>query len=106
MSEYDIVFLKPTRFEDCLRCVEYIKSEKILHINLSELDSDKSQRVLDFISGAVHIQEGQIINPGEKIYCSIPKNKNYKLDYKETINTTSKNRYDEEEEIIPRYSTK
>lgn len=103
MAEYDIIFLKPTKFEDSLKCVEHIKNEKILHINLSELDSEKSQRVLDFISGAVHIQEGQIINPGEKIYCSIPKDKTYQLDYKES---STKSSFDEEEEIIPRYSTK
>ncbi|MBC2851459.1 cell division protein SepF [Cetobacterium sp. 8H] len=106
MADYDIVFLKPTRFEDCLKCVEYIKIDKIVHLNLSDLDSEKSQRILDFISGAVHIQEGQIINPGEKIYCSIPKNKSYQLDYKERSNNSTSHRFDEEEEIIPRYNKK
>lgn len=100
MGELDIVFLKPRRFEDCVKCIEYIKADKIVHVNLVDLDADKSQRVLDFISGAVHIQDGQIINPAEKIYCSIPKNKKYQLDYKEV----SSQRFDEEEEIIPRYS--
>lgn len=100
MGDFDIVFLKPLKFEDCIKCIEYIKAEKIVHINLVELDSEKSQRVLDFISGAIHIQEGQIINPAEKIYCSIPKNKSYQLDYKEV----SSARFDEEEEIIPRYN--
>ena len=32
MADIDIIFLKPTRFEDCLKCVEHIKSEKIVHV--------------------------------------------------------------------------
>ncbi|MGL4905027.1 MAG: cell division protein SepF, partial [Cetobacterium sp.] len=75
-------------------------------INLFDLDSEKSQRILDFISGAVHIQEGQIINPGDKIYCSIPKNRSYQLDYKEVTNSITNPRFDEEEEIIPIYNRK
>nr|WP_307774970.1 cell division protein SepF [uncultured Cetobacterium sp.] len=106
MADYDIVFLKPMRFEDCLKCIEYIKAEKIVHINLSDLDPEKSQRILDFVSGAVHIQDGQIINPGDKIYCSIPKNKSYQLEYKEVSKDIASARFDEEEEIIPRYNKK
>ena len=75
------------------------RTHKIWKNSSCDLDSEKSQRVLDFISGAVHIQEGQVINPGDKIYCSIPKNKSYELDYKDLSNP----RFDEEEEIIPRY---
>ncbi|MGL5052666.1 MAG: cell division protein SepF [Cetobacterium sp.] len=104
MADFDIIFLKPNRFEDCLKCVEHIKAEKIVHINLCDLDSEKSQRILDFISGAVHIQEGQIINPGDKIYCSLPKNKSYQLDYREIKNNITNPRFDEEEEIIPIYN--
>lgn len=100
-----MIFLKPLRFEDCVRCIDYIKEDKIVHINLTALDSDKSQRVLDFISGAVHIQEGQIINPGEKIYCSIPKARTYKIEYREPNNIAS-SRFDEEEEIVPKYKNR
>ncbi len=103
MEKGSIVFFKPTRFEDCMKCINYIKEDKILHINLGDLDSEKSQRVLDFISGAIHIQEGIILNPGEKIYCSIPKTVKYELNYKEAPKTLLDRRVDEEEEIIPKY---
>ena len=39
-----------------------------------------------------------IVNPGENIFCTIPKNKNHILDYK--VRSES---YDEEEEIVPIY---
>lgn len=103
MMDYEIVFFKPIKFEDCMKCVEYIREEKIVHINLCDLDAENSQRILDFISGAVYIQEGQIVNPGEKVFCSIPKDKKYLMDYKEKVPSVLDSRYDEEEEIIPQY---
>ena len=73
--DYDIVFFKPTRFEDCMKCIEYIKKDKIVHVNLFGLESDVQQRILDFLSGAIFIQEGKIINPGEKSILYNSKNK-------------------------------
>lgn len=103
-KEYDIVFIKPEKFGDCTKCVEYIKEEKIVHINLYDLDEMESQRILDYISGAVFIQEGQIVNPGEKVFCTIPKTKKFYFDDKARIRKPTLNsRYDEEEEIIPTY---
>lgn len=104
MDEFDIVFLKPLKFEDCLECVEHINMERIVHINLCELDVEKSQRILDFISGAIYIKEGEILNPGPKIYCSIPKNKIFKLGYKISTKSMINTKYDEEEEIVPKYN--
>ncbi|MCJ8341898.1 MAG: cell division protein SepF [Cetobacterium sp.] len=103
MSDYEIIFFKPRKFEDCMKCIEYIRDEKIVHINLGELDGETSQRILDFISGAVFIQEGEVVNPGENVFCSIPKNKKYLMDYKGKPGSSTSSRYDEEEEIIPKY---
>ena len=63
-----------------------------------DLDGKKSERILDYISGAVYIIEGEIVNPGENIFCTIPKNKNHMFDYKAKTES-----YDEEEEIVPIY---
>ncbi|MGL4308481.1 cell division protein SepF [Cetobacterium sp. SF1] len=104
MNDYEIVFMKPRRFEDCMKCIEYIRNEKIVHINLGELDGETSQRILDFISGAVYIQEGEVVNPGENVFCTIPRNKKYMMDYKGKAQNTQSVKYeDEEEEIIPKY---
>lgn len=96
--EFDIVFVKPRKFEDCVKCVEHIKKDRIVHINLLDLDAKESQRILDYISGAVYIKGGQIENPGENIFCTIPKNRTYLFEYKAKHES-----YDEEEEIIPSY---
>ncbi|WP_294704029.1 cell division protein SepF [uncultured Fusobacterium sp.] len=97
-KDFDIVFVKPKKYEECIKCVEHIKNDKIVHINLMDLDGKDSQRILDYISGAVYIKEGQIVNPGENIFCTIPKNKKHLFEYKPTSGG-----YDEEEEIVPSY---
>jgi cell division inhibitor SepF len=99
-KDFDIVFVKPKKYEECARCVDYIKNDKIVHINLMDLDSKESQRILDYISGAVYIKEGDIVNPGENIFCTIPKNKKYLFDYKPM---SGKLNEDELEEIVPSY---
>ena len=60
--DVNIVFIKPARFEDCVKCIEHIKKERIVHINLYDLKEEESQRILDYISGAVYILEGHIVN--------------------------------------------
>ncbi|WP_319205550.1 cell division protein SepF [uncultured Ilyobacter sp.] len=104
---FDIVFLKPEKFEECMNIVEHIRKERIVHINLSKLDAKNSQRVLDFVSGAVYIQEAQIIQPGEQVFCSVPKGKSYFMEGKEKPITGDTElidlRYDEEEEIKPKF---
>ena len=32
--DVNIVFVKPTKFEDCMKCIEHIKKDRIVHINL------------------------------------------------------------------------
>ena len=67
----DIVFLKPTKFEDCVVCANYIKEDKIVNMNLSQLDDNDSRRILDYIAGAIFITKAEIVNVGNKIISNI-----------------------------------
>lgn len=93
----DIIFVRPEKFEDCVKCATYIKSDKIVSINLSQLDDKDSRRVLDYITGAIFITGAEIINVGNKIFCSIPKGTEYLNDSQREM------AYNEEEEIIPSF---
>ena len=88
----DIVFLKPTKFEDCVVCANYIKEDKIVNMNLSQLDDNESRRVLDYIAGAIFITKAEIVNVGNKIFCSIPSNRNF-------LNEMNRETSHEEEEV-------
>ena len=92
----DIVFLKPTKFEDCVVCADYIKEDKIVNMNLSQLDDNDSRRVLDYIAGAIFITKAEIVNVGNKIFCSIPSNRNFLNEMNRDIS------HDEEEVEIVR----
>lgn len=95
----EIIFIKPTRFEDIIKYMEYIDKDVIVHINIHDLDRTASQRVIDFISGAVYIKEGSILNPGDKTYCIIPKDKKFAMHYKNNTASSLESR-DEVEEIV------
>ena len=88
----DIVFLKPTKFEDCVICANYIKEDKIVNMNLSQLDDSDSRRVLDYIAGAIFITKAEIVNVGNKIFCSIPSNRNF-------LNEMNRDTSHDEEEV-------
>ena len=88
----DIVFLKPTKFEDCVICADYIKEDKIVNLNLSQLDDSDSRRVLDYIAGAIFITKAEIVNVGNKIFCSIPSNRNF-------LNEMNRDTSHDEEEV-------
>ena len=92
IDNIDIVFLKPTKFEDCVICADYIKEDKIVNMNLSQLDDNESRRVLDYIAGAIFITKAEIVNVGNKIFCSIPSNKNF-------LNEMNREISHEEEEV-------
>ena len=92
IDNIDIVFLKPTKFEDCVICANYIKDDKIVNMNLSQLDDNDSRRVLDYIAGAIFITKAEIVNVGNKIFCSIPSNKNF-------LNEMNREISHEEEEV-------
>ena len=92
VDNIDIVFLKPTKFEDCVICANYIKDDKIVNMNLSQLDDNESRRVLDYIAGAIFITKAEIVNVGNKIFCSIPSNRNF-------LNEMNRETSHEEEEV-------
>ena len=101
----DIIFITPKSFEDSKKIVNYIVEDKILHINLTSSENKLSQRVLDFISGAIYLKEAKLLNPSEGIYLSIPKETSFSFGEDNDDNTEEANlvdlRYDQEEEIKP-----
>jgi len=77
---------------------KYIKEDKIVNMNLSQLDDKDSRRVLDYVAGAIFITKADIVNVGNRIFCSVPVSKSF-------LNETDRESvrdYETEEEIIRR----
>lgn len=101
MKDYEIVFLKPEKYDDVKKIVEHISMDQIVHINVSKLDSVARQRTVDHISGAAYIKDSKIKQPGDDVFCTIPKGKSFYYEGGEDGGIDL--RYDEVEEIKPNY---
>lgn len=99
--ELDMIFLKPEKFEDCVKCAQYIKEDKIVNMNLSQLDERDSRRVLDYVSGSIFITGAEIINVGNKVFCSVPKTIKFEVIPSVRENSFRDGYSNEEEEIVP-----
>lgn len=50
--------IKPVSFSDAAKIADELKVNKIVLIDLSELDKSEKRRIIDFISGVIYINDG------------------------------------------------
>ncbi len=67
-----MVVMEPKSFEDALTIVRELKLNKSVIVNLHLLDSEQSQRIVDFLSGATHALEGNQERISESIFIFAP----------------------------------
>jgi cell division inhibitor SepF len=72
ISDYQTIFVNPTKFEDCKKIANYINQEKIVTINLEALTTDEAQRMLDFLGGAMEVKKARFITVSKKVFVSVP----------------------------------
>ena len=72
ISDYQTIFVNPIDFEECKKIANYIKKEKIVTVNLENLNNEMAQRMLDFLSGAMEVKKARFITVSKKIYVSVP----------------------------------
>lgn len=69
----DVILLEPLVFADSKDIVDDIKANKVVILNLTKLDLQTSDRVLDFISGAAYAIDAKLKTIGDEIYLCVPK---------------------------------
>lgn len=67
-SLLNIVVVEPRSFEDSVEIVNHIKARKSVIVNLQYLDTDISQRVIDFVSGATFAMDGSQERVGTGVF--------------------------------------
>ena len=85
LMNYQTIFVKPTRFEDSKKVANYINQDKIVTLNLEEVDNCIAQRIIDFLSGAMSVKEAQFVEVSKRIYVSVPKKINVLVDGTKSI---------------------
>lgn len=70
----EVVVIEPRGFDEALDIVEELRCRRSVVLNLQYLDSEQSQRVVDFLSGATHALDGHQQRVGQGVFIFAPNN--------------------------------
>ena len=73
-TQSEVVVIEPRSFDEALEIVEELRCRRSVVLNLQYLDSDQSQRVVDFLSGATHALDGHQQRVGQGVFIFAPNN--------------------------------
>ena len=68
----NVILTEPLVFADSKDIIDDIKRNKVAIINLSKLDLETADRLLDFISGGIYALGAKLKTIGEDIYLCVP----------------------------------
>jgi cell division inhibitor SepF len=68
----EVMVIEPRTFEESLEIVEHLRGRKSVLLNLHMLDSEGSQRIVDFLSGATHAIDGHQQRIGDGVFLFAP----------------------------------
>ena len=74
----NVEFLYPTRFDDVQYVINYLKEGESVVLNLNNMNSEDSQRLLDCTSGAIYALNGNIRHVDNNIFLLTPEGFNIK----------------------------
>ena len=73
-KEYKVLFYKPEEFEEAKNIVKNLKNNNVVIINLENSEKRLSQKILDFISGAVYSLNANTHKVGKGVFLFSPTN--------------------------------
>ena len=73
-AQSEVVVIEPRSFEEALDIVEQLRCRRSVVLNLQYLDTEQSQRVVDFLSGATHALDGHQQRVGQGVFIFVPSN--------------------------------
>ena len=78
-----MVVMQPTVFENAEEICDLLKNRKSIIINLEYVNKDVARRIIDVISGAVHVLDGHMQKISNSIFLIAPYNYDISTDLKE-----------------------
>lgn len=67
-----LVIVKPERFDEVTSIADHMNAKKIVLLNLEKCDRDLSRRIIDFLSGAVYANHGNISKSAISSFVIVP----------------------------------
>jgi len=89
-KKYKVLFYNPDTFEIAKSITDNLKNNNVVIVNLENNKKELSQRILDFLSGAIYALNGHTQKIGKEVFIFTPNN--IKIDGKE-IKNDLKNKY-------------
>ena len=75
-SQYQVVVVKPERFEDARGIADHLIAKRAVLLNLEAVTPDLKRRLVDFLSGVAYTNGGQIKPVANSTYIITPCNVN------------------------------
>ena len=69
-----VVLVKPERFEEAPAIADHLNFKRTVVLNLEVANKETSRRLLDFLSGAAYIKNGEIKKVANSTYIITPCN--------------------------------
>jgi cell division inhibitor SepF len=83
-----VILVEPTKYEDVLTIADHLQNRKAVVFNVQRLTREEAMRVVDFISGAIHIMNGSIKKVSSNAFLCALDNVDISGDILEEFNTT------------------
>lgn len=80
-----VVIVKPKDYEDCRGIADHLKSRKIVVLNVSDMETNADQRLLDFVSGACYALQATVEEVSSGTYILSPSNVEVTSDLKSEL---------------------
>ncbi|MBQ9757463.1 MAG: cell division protein SepF [Clostridia bacterium] len=84
-AQLKLVVMSPESFEDARDIANHLKNKKPVVINLESVDRNISQKIVDFLSGAVYALDGNIQKVSNGIFLIAPYNVGIMGDFKDEL---------------------
>ncbi len=84
-AQLKLVVMQPENFEDARDIANHLKNKKPVVINLESVERSVSQRIVDFLSGAVYALDGNIQKVSNGIFLIAPYNVGIMGDFKDEL---------------------
>ena len=71
-KKLSVILLSPNNFNDSIRISDELKKNKIVIVNLEEIEFEEARKILDFVSGTVYALGGSVNKISSKIFIFAP----------------------------------
>ena len=88
-SGLELMLRQPESFDDSQEICDLLKQERVVILNLENVDRETAQKMMDFISGAIYALDAKIHQISNCVFCISPAKVDISGDYFAMISETA-----------------